>query len=85
MILLSGKEVAQAIEARVGEALAILKNGGVEPRLACILVGDNPESQSYVGRKLVAAERLGIVTTILEMDSTNRRPFAPYFRSERGL
>lgn len=60
MILLSGKEVGQAIEARVGEALATLKNGGVEPRLACILVGDNPESQSYVGRKLVAAERLGI-------------------------
>lgn len=60
MILLSGKEVGQAIEARVSEALATLKNGGVEPRLACILVGDNPESRSYVGRKLVAAERLGI-------------------------
>jgi methylenetetrahydrofolate dehydrogenase (NADP+)/methenyltetrahydrofolate cyclohydrolase len=60
MKVLSGKEVGQAQESELSTAAADLKGHGIQPSLAVILVGDNPESTTYVGRKLVAAEKLGI-------------------------
>ncbi|HKI98387.1 MAG TPA: bifunctional 5,10-methylenetetrahydrofolate dehydrogenase/5,10-methenyltetrahydrofolate cyclohydrolase [bacterium] len=60
MIVMSGKEVGTALEADLTEEVAALKAAGVEPRLAVVLVGDNPESQTYVGTKVRTARRLGI-------------------------
>ena len=59
---LTGKEVGQAIEGQVAEEVTALKAAGVEPSLAVILVGDNPESQTYVRGKVKKAGQLGIVS-----------------------
>ena len=48
------------IEAQLGAEVAALKAHGVEPCLAVLLVGENPESQTYVGTKVRTARRLGI-------------------------
>jgi methylenetetrahydrofolate dehydrogenase (NADP+) / methenyltetrahydrofolate cyclohydrolase len=60
MIWMSGKEVGAVIEAQLGAEVAALKAHGVEPCLAVLLVGENPESQTYVGTKVRTARRLGI-------------------------
>ena len=38
---------------------------GVKPRLACILVGDNPASQVYVGHKQRACKEVGIASELI--------------------
>lgn len=60
MKMLKGKDVGEAIENRLEEEIANLRERGVIPGLAVILVGENPESQTYVGRKAKTAERLGL-------------------------
>ncbi len=57
---LTGKEVGQALEGEVAGEVDTLKAGGLEPCLAVILVGENPESQTYVRGKMKKAEQLGI-------------------------
>lgn len=62
MILLSGVEVAENLERRLAGEVAALREGGVQPLLAVVLVGDDPASHSYVRGKIHAAERVGILT-----------------------
>ncbi|MDH4247741.1 MAG: bifunctional 5,10-methylenetetrahydrofolate dehydrogenase/5,10-methenyltetrahydrofolate cyclohydrolase [Deltaproteobacteria bacterium] len=62
MQILSGKEVGDALEKRLTGAVTWLKARKAEPSLAVILVGENPESQSYVKSKLATAEKLGMHT-----------------------
>ena len=38
---------------------------GVSPRLACILVGDNPASHVYVGHKQRACAEVGIASELI--------------------
>ena len=38
---------------------------GVTPRLACILVGDNPASHVYVGHKQRACQEVGIASELI--------------------
>lgn len=40
-----------------------------QPHLVVILVGNNPASQIYVKNKKLAAENIGIKSTIIELDS----------------
>jgi methylenetetrahydrofolate dehydrogenase (NADP+) / methenyltetrahydrofolate cyclohydrolase len=60
MIVMSGKEVGAALEAELSGEVTTLKAHGVTPCLAVVLVGDRPESQTYVATKIRTAERLGI-------------------------
>lgn len=57
---LLASEVLPTLEARIAEEIAALRRDGVEPTLAVILAGDNPESRAYVSRKRTMAEKLGI-------------------------
>ena len=57
---LLAKEVTPALEAEISKSAAGMREEGIAPCLAVIMVGDNPESQAYVGRKLVMAEKVGI-------------------------
>lgn len=57
---LSGKVVAAATEERLAEAVARLTATSRAPCLAVILVGENPESQSYVRSKVATAQRIGM-------------------------
>ena len=49
--ILSGKEVSEAVYDNLQPRIAKLKNKGITPGLAVILVGDDPASQVYVRSK----------------------------------
>ncbi len=66
--LLEGKEVADRIRKDLLDRIAALKNRGVVPGLAVIIVGDDPASVSYVGMKGKACQDLGMYSL------TVRRP-----------
>lgn len=57
---LLASEVLPELEAGIAADITALRGQGVKPALAVILVGDNPESQSYVRRKRKMAEKLGL-------------------------
>ncbi|MEE0980399.1 MAG: bifunctional methylenetetrahydrofolate dehydrogenase/methenyltetrahydrofolate cyclohydrolase FolD [Acutalibacteraceae bacterium] len=58
--IISGKEVSEAVKLRVSDEVKELKENGIEPCLAVILVGDDPASRVYVNNKKKACEFCGI-------------------------
>lgn len=58
--LLKGKEVSDRIKDELKEEVADLKEKGIVPGLAVILVGDDPASKVYVNNKKKACEYIGI-------------------------
>lgn len=61
--ILNGREVADRLIDNVRDAVsARVRSGGRPPGLAVVLVGDDPASQVYVGNKIKACERAGIVS-----------------------
>jgi methylenetetrahydrofolate dehydrogenase (NADP+)/methenyltetrahydrofolate cyclohydrolase len=59
-LIIDGKHVSAAVEKRTVAAVARLRDSGVKPGLAVVLVGDDPASQSYVTMKERDCERIGI-------------------------
>ncbi|MBI2605445.1 MAG: bifunctional 5,10-methylenetetrahydrofolate dehydrogenase/5,10-methenyltetrahydrofolate cyclohydrolase [Deltaproteobacteria bacterium] len=60
-LLLSGKPVAEAVQARAKSAIdAFRKKTGRAPALATVLVGDDPASAIYVRKKGEMCARLGL-------------------------
>ena len=57
---LDGAPVAEAIKREAAEEAAALKAEGIVPRLAAVLVGDDPASAVYVRNKVRACEELGL-------------------------
>ena len=57
---LEGAPVAEAIKREAAEEAAALKAEGIVPRLAAVLVGDDPASAVYVRNKVRACEELGL-------------------------
>lgn len=57
---LSGKEVATSVNIRVSSQVNNLREEGIVPKLTVILVGDDPASHVYVGRKEKSCQKLGI-------------------------
>lgn len=59
--ILDGKQLAQQIRAELAEeVIEFIQNNSVVPRLAAVLVGDNPASEVYVRNKRRACENVGI-------------------------
>ena len=58
--ILNGKEFAKKVRKQVKEDVAILKEKGVNPKLAVIMVGNNSSSEVYVRNKSKACEKTGI-------------------------
>ena len=58
-ILLNGKEVSAQVRKKIAEETAALKEKGICPGLAVILVGDDPASHVYVRNKKKACEEVG--------------------------
>ena len=56
-MVINGKEIANIIEVRIKRDIA---KTTIKPRLAVVLVGDDPASAVYVKRKFEAASRVGI-------------------------
>jgi methylenetetrahydrofolate dehydrogenase (NADP+)/methenyltetrahydrofolate cyclohydrolase len=58
-LILDGNVAAKAVQELLVKNLADLKSNGKRPGLAVVLVGDDPASAIYVGRKKKACESLG--------------------------
>jgi methylenetetrahydrofolate dehydrogenase (NADP+)/methenyltetrahydrofolate cyclohydrolase len=58
--IIDGEAIAQEVRAEVRDDVARLKQAGVEPGLAVVLVGDNPSSVSYVRGKARDAVETGM-------------------------
>lgn len=59
---IDGKVIAQAVKDRVKATIKHLREQGINPCLATVLVGDNPASSTYVRNKHKACEEVGILT-----------------------
>ncbi len=59
-ILIDGTRIAEDIRSELAKKVTLLKERGVSPGLAVILVGDNPASVSYVTGKEKACAEIGI-------------------------
>ncbi|MBR2079345.1 MAG: bifunctional methylenetetrahydrofolate dehydrogenase/methenyltetrahydrofolate cyclohydrolase FolD [Clostridia bacterium] len=58
--LIDGKEVSAHVKTKVKEEVEILKEKGIEPALAVIIVGNDPASRVYVNNKKKACEFTGM-------------------------
>ncbi|AFU59190.1 MAG: bifunctional 5,10-methylenetetrahydrofolate dehydrogenase/5,10-methenyltetrahydrofolate cyclohydrolase [Nitrososphaera sp.] len=68
--IIDGKVVSADVKARVKKAVEQLKDNGVQPCLATVLVGDDPASATYVGSKQSDAKEVGIATRDHRLTST---------------
>jgi methylenetetrahydrofolate dehydrogenase (NADP+)/methenyltetrahydrofolate cyclohydrolase len=68
--LIDGNALARQVRAEAAERVAALKQRGVQPRLAVILVGDNPASQVYVRNKVADSEQTGLQATLERYPAT---------------
>lgn len=61
--LIDGKQIASAHRADVSRAVKARRDSGRRsPGLAVVLVGEDPASQLYVGKKIKACEQAGLVS-----------------------
>src|SRR3989304_1015137 len=68
--ILSGNEIRDQIRAEVALEVAQLKEAGIQPGLAVILVGNNPASEIYTRNKVKSCLDLGIHSERLELPDT---------------
>jgi methylenetetrahydrofolate dehydrogenase (NADP+) / methenyltetrahydrofolate cyclohydrolase len=59
--------VSQQIKQTIKKEVSVLKNKGIQPCLATILVGDNQASATYVKNKQIAANSVGILTKDIKL------------------
>ena len=59
-IIIDGKELAKKTRQNLKIECDELKNKGINPKLAVIMVGDNPASKVYVRNKSKACQEVGV-------------------------
>lgn len=70
-MILDGKQIAADIRAELREEVDALKAQGKRaPKLAVILVGHNPASETYVANKIKACQEVGIDAEKIAYDET---------------
>ena len=67
MTVIDGKAIAQRINAETRAAVSALKESGLTPGLAVVIVGDDPASRAYVRSKEKTALELGMHSVKLEL------------------
>ena len=70
MELINGKELAKKIRMELKEEVEELKQKGIKPKLAVIMVGDDKASAVYVRNKSKACEEIGIEFEEFLLEST---------------
>ena len=70
MELLNGKELAQKLQQEMTQEVTVLKEKGLQPGLAVILVGEDPASQVYVRNKERAANNIGMYSVVYRLPET---------------
>lgn len=72
-VIIDGKELAKKIRKELKQECDKLKEKGIEPKLAVILVGDDPASKVYVRNKNRACEEIGIEFEEYILDSNTKQ------------
>ncbi len=67
--LIDGKAIAALIRAEQATRAAQLKEQGIEPALAVILVGEDPASKVYVRNKARACKECGVRSEVIRMSA----------------
>lgn len=68
--LIDGNAVAKQLRAEVAERTQALKARGITPGLAVVLVGEDPASQVYVGKKVEACAQAGLHSVLERYDAS---------------
>jgi len=65
--ILDGKKLASESEKEILESVSLLKEKGIVPTLATILVGDDPASETYVRMKQETCKRVGMESVAINL------------------
>ena len=68
--IIDGKAIAAKVRGRIGSTVSTLKEQGVTPGLAVVLVGDDPASRVYVGMKKKMCIELGMYSADHELPAS---------------
>ncbi len=73
--ILDGKAIAADVKSELTSRVAVLRDKGITPGLAAVLVGDDPASKVYVGGKRKDAAEIGMVSIDADLpaDTTQER------------
>lgn len=66
--VLSGKTMSEELTREQAARVAQMKEEGIHPGLAVVLVGEDPASQIYVRNKGIACETIGIYSRTVKLD-----------------
>ncbi len=67
--IIDGKALSDSIKADVAQRVRALRDRGVVPGLAVVLVGGDPASQVYVRNKAAACEKAGLHSQVIRLDA----------------
>jgi methylenetetrahydrofolate dehydrogenase (NADP+) / methenyltetrahydrofolate cyclohydrolase len=65
--IINGKEIGQEIRKSVAKRVEKLKEQGITPGLAVILVGENQASKTYVANKQKSCEAIGMFSELIKL------------------
>ncbi|MFZ5824034.1 MAG: tetrahydrofolate dehydrogenase/cyclohydrolase catalytic domain-containing protein, partial [Bacillota bacterium] len=68
--VIDGKAIAQQVRDEVAQSVAQLKEQGLTPGLAVVLVGEDPASQVYTTNKEKTAKELGMHSVLHRLPAT---------------
>jgi len=68
--ILSGLEASKALYSSLESRISHLKDHGIVPGLAAVLVGNNPASEIYVKNKTKKFESLGLKTDVFRLEES---------------
>ncbi len=67
--ILNGKELAQKLNLELRDKItSYIKTSGIHPRLAAVLVGDDPASKLYINIKRKTCSEIGIGSILVDLD-----------------
>lgn len=68
--IIDGAALSKKLRNTISQDVQQLKNQGIQPGLAVVLVGDDPASQVYVRNKIKACEEVGIRSILEKYDAS---------------
>lgn len=73
MQLLDGKTLSHTIKEEIKQEVEKrVANGGKQPHLAAILVGNDGASETYVGHKVKSCEQVGFASSLFRLDENTK-------------
>lgn len=66
--IIDGKALSDSVKADVAKRVLALKERGITPGLAVVLVGEDPASQVYVRNKAAACEQAGLHSRVIRLE-----------------